>query len=138
MYILTSKTKQTYNCDNINQPKASNNTTDGDISPLIKSEIESLDALIDNLLEDQETDLHKTTSFVNLQFSLKQEYEMRTLPPIKLHQFSGNPIGWPEFIKNFHSMVHFKTTFDDNLRMERLCSILDREAKRVIRSNRKK
>ena len=138
MYILTSKTKQTYNCDNINQPKASNNTNDGDISPPIKSEIESLDALIDNLLEDQETDLHKTTSFVNLQFSLKQEYEMRTLPPIKLHQFSGNPIGWPEFIKNFHSMVHFKTTFDDNLRMERLCSILDREAKRIIRSNRKK
>ena len=138
MYILTSKTKQTYNCDNINQPKASNNTTDGDISPPIKSEIESLDALIDNLLEDQETDLRKTTSFVNLQFSLKQEYKMRTLPPIKLHQFSGNSIDWPEFIKNFPSMVHFKTTFDDNLRMERLCSILDREAKSVIRSNRKK
>ena len=138
MYILTSKTKQTYNCDNINQPKASNNTNDGDISPPIKSEIESLDALIDNLLEDQETDLCKTTSFVNLQFSLKQEYKMRTLPPIKLHQFSGNSIDWPEFIKNFPSMVHFKTTFDDNLRMERLCSILDREAKSVIRSNRKK
>ena len=138
MKILTSKTKQTYNCDKTNKPKASNNTTDGDISPPIKSEIESLDVLIDNLLEDQETDLRKTTSFVNLQFSLKQEYEMRTLPPIKLHQFSGNPIGWPEFIKNFHSMVHFKTTFDDNLRMERLCSILDREAKRVTRSNRKK
>ena len=137
MYILTSKTKQTYNCDNINQPKASNNTTDGDISPLIKSEIESLDALFDNLLEDQETDLCKT-SFVNLQFSLKQEYKMRTLPPIKLHQFSGNSIDWPEFIKNFPSMVHFKTTFDNNLRMDRLCSILDREAKRVIRSNRKK
>ena len=137
MKILTSKTKQTYNCDKTNKPKASNNTTDGDISPPIKSEIESLDALFDNLLEDQETDLCKT-SFVNLQFSLKQEYKMRTLPPIKLHQFSGNSIDWPEFIKNFPSMVHFKTTFDDNLRMERLCSILDREAKRVIRSNRKK
>ena len=137
MKILTSKTKQTYNCDKTNKPKASNNTTDGDISPPIKSEIESLDALFDNLLEDQETDLCKT-SFVNLQFSLKQEYKMRTLPPIKLHQFSGNSIDWPEFIKNFPSMVHFKTTFDNNLRMDRLCSILDREAKRVIRSNRKK
>ena len=32
----------------------------------------------------------------------------------------------------FCSRVRFKTTFDDNLRMERLCSVLEREAKRVI------
>ena len=70
----------------------------------------------------------KTTSFVDLQFSLKQEYETRTLPPIKFRQFSGNPMDWLEYVENFHSRVHSKTTLDDNLRMERLCSVLDREA----------
>ena len=63
---------------------------------------------------------------------MKQEYETRTLPPIELRQFSGYPVDWPEFIENFRSRVHLKTTFDDNLRMERLCSVLDGEAKRVI------
>ena len=63
---------------------------------------------------------------------MKQEYETRTLLPIELCQFSGNPVDCPEFIKNFRSRVHLKTTFDDNLRMERLCSVLDGEAKRVI------
>ena len=63
---------------------------------------------------------------------MKQEYETRTLPPIDLRQFSGYPVDWPEFIENFRSRVRLKTTFDDNLRMERLCSVLDGEAKRVI------
>ena len=79
----------------------------------------------------------KTTSFVDLQFSLKQEYETRTLPPIKFRQFSGNPMDWLEYIENFHSRVQFKTTLDDNLSMERLCSVLDREAKRVTKAIRK-
>ena len=63
---------------------------------------------------------------------MKQEYVTRTLPPIKLRRFSGNPADWPEFIENFRSRVHLKTTFHDNLRMERFCSVLDGEAKRVI------
>ena len=74
----------------------------------------------------------KTTSFIDLQFSLKREYETRTLPPIELHRFSENLIDWPEFIENFRSRVHFKRTFDDNLRMERLCNVLDGEAKCVM------
>ena len=130
--FLPVKSKKTYNCDKINEPKASNNANDGDIFHPIKSKIEPFDAFIDDLIEGQETNLRKTTSFVVLQFSLKQEYETRTLPPIELRQFSGNPVDWPEFIENFRSRVHFKTTFDDNLRMERLCSVLDGEAKRVI------
>ena len=130
--FLPVKLKKIYKCDKINKPKASNNATDGDIFRLIKSNIEPFDAFIDNLIEGQETNLRKTTSFVVLHFSLKQEYETRTLPPIELRQFSGNPVDWPEFIENFHSRVYFKTTFDDNLRMERLCSVLDGEAKRVI------
>ena len=53
-------------------------------------------------------------------------------PPIELRCFSGNPCEWPEFIENFRTRVHLKSTFDDNLRMERLCSDLYDEAKRVI------
>ena len=74
-------------------------------------------ALIDDLIEGQETNLRKATSFADLQFSLKQEYETRTLPPIELRRFSGNSVDWPEFIENFCSRVHFKTTFDGNLKM---------------------
>ena len=92
----------------------------------------SLDAFIDDLIEGQETNLLKTTSFINSQFSLKRKYETRTLPPIKLCRLSRNPIDWPEFIENFHSRVHYKTTVDDNLRMKKLCSVLDGEAKHVI------
>ena len=108
MNFLTSKIKKLYNCDKINQPKASKKTTAGDILPLIKSKTESLVAFIDNLTEGQETNLYKTSSFVNLKFSLKQEYETSTLTLTELHQFSGNPIDWPEFIKNFCSRVHLK------------------------------
>ena len=114
------------------KPKASNNATDRDIFPPIKSEMESLNTSIDDLIESQETNLLKTTSFIDLQFSLKREYETRTLPPIELRRFSGNPINWPNFFENFRSRVHVKTTFDDNLRTERLCSVLDGEVKRVI------
>ena len=54
------------------------------------------------------------------------------MPPIELRRFSGDPCEWPEFIENFRTRVHLKSTFDDNLRMERLCSVLYGETKRVI------
>ena len=63
---------------------------------------------------------------------MKQDYETRNLPPIELRRLSGNPCEWPEFIENFRTRVPLKLTFDDNLRMEGLCSVLYGEAKRVI------
>ena len=63
---------------------------------------------------------------------MKQDHETRNLPPIELRRLSGNPCKWPEFIENFRTGVPLKLTFDDNLRMERLCSVLYGEAKRVI------
>ena len=39
---------------------------------------------------------------------------------------------WPEFIKTFFFPVHQKSSFDDNLRILRLISMVDGEAKRVI------
>ena len=53
--FLPAKSKKGYNFDKINLPKTSNNATDGDIFPPIKSKMESLDAFIDDLIEGQET-----------------------------------------------------------------------------------
>ena len=39
---------------------------------------------------------------------------------------------WPEFIKKFFFPVHQKSSFDDNLHIPRLISMVDGEAKRVI------
>ena len=91
---------------------------------------ESPDEFIEHLVEGEETNLGIKTSSVNLDFALKQDYETRNLPPIELRCFSGNPCEWAEFIENFRARVHLKSTFDDNLRMERLCSVLYGEAKR--------
>ena len=45
---------------------------DGDIFSPIKSKIESLDAFLDDIIEGRKANSRKTTSFVDLQFSLKQ------------------------------------------------------------------
>ena len=70
--FLPAKSKTTYNCNKINQPKSLNSATDGDIFSPIKSKIESLDAFLDDLIEGRKANSRKTTSFVDLQFSLKQ------------------------------------------------------------------
>ena len=49
--LLPVKPHNTYSYDKINQPKASNSATDGDIFILIKSKTESLDAFIDSLID---------------------------------------------------------------------------------------
>ena len=59
---------------------------------------------------------------------------MRNLPPIELYKFSGNISKWLEFIENLSKHVHFKTTFSDNQRMERLLNVLDKEGKRMVHS----
>ena len=93
---------------------------------------ESPDEFIDHLVEGEETNLGIKTSSISLHFALKQDYGTLNLPPIELRRFSGNPCEWPEFIANFRTRVHLKSTFDDNLRMEMLCSVLYGETKRVI------
>ena len=103
----------------------------------LKTELihESPDELIDHLVVGQETNLGIKTSSTNLEFALKQD----SPPPIELRRFSGNPCEWPEFIANFRTRVHLKTTFDDNLKMES-CVVKRNmkygEPKRVIRTIR--
>ena len=55
VYSYQQNKKKGCNFDKINQPKISNNATNGDIFPPIKSKIESLDAFIDDLIRGQET-----------------------------------------------------------------------------------
>ena len=95
---------------------------------------EPVDQFIDDLIEGQETSLKFDHPSVSLQLALKQEYESRHLPPIQLRRFDGDPSAWPEFIQNFRNRVHFKVTFDDNMRMDRLISVLDGDAKRSVES----
>ena len=63
---------------------------------------------------------------------LERDLESRNLPPMELLRFNGNPSHWPEFIQRFKERVHMKRTFSDSLRMERLLSVLDGDAKRVV------
>ena len=52
--------------------------------------------------------------------------------PTELCCFSENPCEWQEFIENFRTRVLLKTTFNNNLRMKRLCNVLYGELQRVI------
>ena len=65
---------------------------------------------------------------------LRQEFDSKHLPPIELRHFDGNPAYWPEFIESFRSKIHFKPSFTDSIRMERLLSVLEGEAKRSVES----
>ena len=67
-----------------------------------------------------------------LVFTLQLEYESRHLPTIDLRRFDGSQINWPEFIQNFKDRVHNKVSFNDNVWMERLLSVLDGDAKKSI------
>ena len=69
-----------------------------------------------------------------MQLPLKQEYKVRHLPAMELMCFKGNPILWSEFIGNFYQNIHVKMTFSDNIRMTRLISLLNGDAKRAIQS----
>ena len=49
-----------------------------------------------------------------------------------MYRFSGDASHWPEFIECFYTRVHCKSSFDDNIRMTYLLSVLDGEAKKAI------
>ena len=51
---------------------------------------------------------------------------------MELLRFDGDPCNWPDFIQNFNNRVHDKRSFTDNIRMERLLSVLVGKAKRTV------
>ena len=65
---------------------------------------------------------------------LQLEYESKCLPVMELFRFDGDPCKWPDFLQNFKNRVHDKHSFTDDIRMDRLLSELDREAKRTVTS----
>ena len=93
-----------------------------------------IDKFIDDLIKGDERSISIETRSMDMQLALKQEYEARDLPAMELIHFNGNPVLWPEFIDNFYQNVHLKMTFLDNIRMTRLISLLDGDAKRAIQS----
>ena len=93
-----------------------------------------MDSFIDELVEFEETVNSKGNDFLSAQQVLQRQFDSRNLPPIELKRFDGNPELWPEFIENFYSRVHRMASFDNNLKMDRLLSVLDGDAKRSIQS----
>ena len=65
---------------------------------------------------------------------MHQHLEVKSLSPIELLTFDGNPSCLTEFIESFKIKVHLKTTFNDTIRMERLLSVLKVEAKISVES----
>ena len=91
-----------------------------------------IDDFIDRLVEGEETVLPKTDAVVSTSMLLQLEYESKSSPVIKLFRFDGDPCKWPDFIQNFKNRVHDKRNFRDDVRMERLLSELDGDAKRTV------
>ena len=98
-----------------------------------KCTLEPADKFIDHLIEGVETvlstSLDRTMSATT---ALRYEFESKNLPSIDLLTFNGDPSRWPDFIENFSRRVHYKLSFTDNDRMERLISVLTGEEKRSV------
>ena len=86
--------------------------------------------------EGKETVLGSKSNSLTVHEVLRQEFDAKHLPPIELKYFGKNSAYWPQFIKTFTSEIHFKPSFTDCTRMERLLSVLEGEAKRSVESIR--
>ena len=92
-----------------------------------------IDSFIDTLIERSETVINTTIDQSSSTMALlERDLESFNLPLMKLLRFNGNPSHWPEFIQCFKERVYMKKAFSDSVRMERLLSVLDGEAKRVV------
>ena len=98
--------------------------------------LQSIDKFIDDLIEGEETCLAGLSNPVTASAVLRYEFESKTLPVVELIKFNGESSKWPEFIENFSRRIHFKLSFTDNDRMERLLSVLTGEAKERCRVHR--
>ena len=93
-----------------------------------------VDSFIDNLVEGKENLTPPVTQIFTPQEAIKQELELRNLPPVDLLRFNGNPVQWPEFIDNFYHRIHENLSFNYNLRINHLMNSLDSQAKKSIKT----
>ena len=99
----------------------------------IRSTDSFIDSFIATLIERSETVINTTIDqSSSTMVLLERDLESFNLPLMKLLRFNGNPSHWPEFIQCFKERVYIKKAFSDSVRMERLLSVLDGEAKRVV------
>ena len=93
---------------------------------------QSIDHFIDLVVEGQETNLDIQRKEATATSLLQMELESKNLPPIELTRFGGDHSKWLDFIQNFKNRVHVKQSFTDDIRMERLFSVLVGDAKRAV------
>ena len=65
---------------------------------------------------------------------LQRKFKTRNVPAIVLIRFNGNPCKWPDIMQNSKFCVYGKRTFSDSIRIERLMSMFDGEAKWLVTS----
>ena len=94
--------------------------------------LQPIDQFIDDLIEGEETCVAGLSNPLTASAALRYEFESKTLPVVELTKFNGDSSKWPEFIENFSRRIHFKLSFTDNDRMERLLSVLTGEAKKGV------
>ena len=93
---------------------------------------EPIDVFINNLIEGEESTIQDVNKVLPTSLLLQREFETRDLPAINLMRFDGDSKQWPNFDQNFKHRVHNKISFSDSVRMDRLLSVLDGEAKRAV------
>ena len=91
-----------------------------------------MDDFIDRLVEGKETVLPERDPVILASMLLQLKYKSKCLPVMELFRFDGDPRKWPDFIQNFKDRVLDKRSFTDDIRMERLLSVLDGEAKQTV------
>ena len=86
------------------------------------------------MVEGEETKLepYLKNQSISVADALQKELDMRSLPPIELMSFNGDSAVWPDFIENFKTRVHQKGSFNDQIRIERLFSVLTGEALKSV------
>ena len=68
----------------------------------------------------------------NFASNAKDDYYIRSsLPKLKLAEFSGDPLEWPEWSQLFHATVHAANT-DDSVKMNHLKTMVTGKAKEAI------
>ena len=92
----------------------------------------SVNHFIDLLVEVQETKLGIQRKEATTTSLLQMELDWKNLPPIELTPFDGNHCKWPDFIQNLKIWIHKKQSFTNDIRMERLISMLHGDVKYAL------
>ena len=110
------------------------NKSNTKINSFIANKRKPADSFIDNLVEGKETLIPHVTQCFTPEEAIKQELELRNLPPVDMLCFDGNPVHWLEFMDNFYHRIHKKSSFNDSLHIDYLMNSLDGEAKKSVKT----